>query len=120
MSKTFSRVVLLKWISTVADTNLTFFANRTKLFDQLVALSKLHADEIKDNCTLPLSTFGKLKQFLTARNDQLAKNDNIQLSFTKTIEELTKELENRSDGDEQSSFSLQLTPFVEAKAEVRQ
>jgi hypothetical protein len=114
MSKTFSREVLQKWLNTAVDTNVTFHNNRTRLYDQLVAISKLQADENKDNCTVSLSTFLKLKQFLTARNETIQKNDNLQLAYQKTIEELAKELEERSDDADASSLSSQLVPEQKA------
>lgn len=101
MSKIFSRAVLAKWLEKVADTNTTYHVNRQRLFEQLVAISKLQADENKDNYLMPLATFNRLKQFLTARNDALAKNDAVGLSFTKTVEEISKELEETIRNPEQ-------------------
>ena len=114
MSKKLSAALLSKWIEKVSETNLAYYVNRQKCFDQLVALTKVESKE--DQIQVPFRSFLRLNQYLTARNDKIQESDSLVLSFNKTLEELAAAVEEISSGarDElDSSFSLEVREHKE-------
>jgi hypothetical protein len=101
------------WCAKASTANTTYHVKRTELYNQLTALIE-EGKEAKTPFTLPLSSFHKLKGYLTSRSQKLQDNDAITLSFTKTLEELVACC--MSDADAEDDDILPNTPV---KGEVK-
>lgn len=99
------------WLDAALLANTTMHVERRQLWEDLTKLTK---EETKgDKFTLPVSSFLRLKQFLTARSDKISSNDALSLNYSKLIESLADAVNKDPVA---SGSSLPSQPSVELKS----
>jgi len=88
MAFNFEHKAIQKWALSALLENTKVYKIRKQLFESLVELVKSDQKEEESHLTLKVSEFQALKNFLTARNEQL--NNPMELAFNKIVESLCK------------------------------